>query len=403
MNIEERDITTIYPYERNPRINDQAVDAIVKSIQQFGFNSPIIIDANSVIICGHTRYKAAIQMGLEKVPVVVADNLTPEQVKAYRIADNKLAELATWNYDMLIAEIESLKDSGIDLSLLEFEIVDMNQPETLKEGKTDANAVPDKPEEAVSVRGEIYQLGEHRLMCGDSTNATDVALLMNGDSAKLYLTDPPYNVAVSCVAGKTIQNDDMSSEQFLVFLKSVFDQATTVMGDDCMVYIFYASVEYVNFHRAAAAAGIDIKQELFWIKKHFVLGRHDYHYKCEACMYGWKKGAHYAWYGQRQASNLFTYKKPNVNKDHPTPKPVEMLVDLLRNSSRRGEIVLDSFGGSGSTIIACEQTGRVCRAMELDEKYCDVIRKRYAEFINGEGCDWQSFTPAIKEDSSDGE
>ena len=398
MEIIERNIAEVFPYEKNPRVNDQAVDAIMKSISQFGFNSPIIVDSNGVIICGHTRYKAALRLGLQTVPVAVASELSPEQVKAYRIADNKLAELATWNYDMLISEIETLKDSGIDLSLLDFEIVDMNQPETLKEGKTDANAVPDKPEEAVSRRGEIYQLGEHRLMCGDSTSAVDMCLLMDGESANLYLTDPPYNVAVTCAAGKTIQNDNMSSSSFKAFLTNAFKTAAEVMDANCMLYIFFASIEHVNFHLAADEAGLDIKQELYWIKSHFILGHQDYHYKCEPCMYGWKRGGHYVWYGQRQASNLFRYKKPNVNKDHPTPKPVEMLVELIRNSSRRGEIVLDSFGGSGSTLIACEQTGRVCRAMELDEKYCDVIRKRYAEFINGEGCDWASLTPAISEE-----
>ena len=398
MEIIERNIAEVIPYEKNPRVNDQAVDAIMKSIQQFGFNSPIIVDSSGVIICGHTRYKAALRLGLTSVPVAVASELSPEQVKAYRIADNKLAELATWNYDMLIAEIETLKDSGIDLSLLDFEIVDMNQPETLKEGKTDANAVPDKPQDAVSVRGEVYQLGEHRLMCGDSTSPTDMLWLMKDDLAKLYLTDPPYNVAVTCAAGKTIQNDNMSDASFRSFLTEAFKTASVVMDENCMLYIFFASIEHVNFHLAADAAGLDIKQELYWIKSHFILGHQDYHYKCEPCMYGWKRGGHYVWYGPRQASNLFRYKKPNVNKDHPTPKPVEMLVELIRNSSRRGEIVLDSFGGSGSTIIACEQTGRVCRAMELDEKYCDVIRKRYAEFINGEGCDWESLTPAIKEE-----
>ena len=398
MEIIERNIAEVIPYEKNPRVNDQAVDAIMKSIQQFGFNSPIIVDSSGVIICGHTRYKAALRLGLTSVPVAVASELSPEQVKAYRIADNKLAELATWNYDMLIAEIETLKDSGIDLSLLDFEIVDMNQPETLKEGKTDANAVPDKPQDAVSVRGEVYQLGEHRLMCGDSTSPTDMLWLMKDDLAKLYLTDPPYNVAVTCAAGKTIQNDNMSDASFRSFLTEAFKTASVVMDENCMLYIFFASIEHVNFHLAADAAGLDIKQELYWIKSHFILGHQDYHYKCEPCMYGWKRGGHYVWYGPRQASNLFRYKKPNVNKDHPTPKPVEMLVELIRNSSRRGEIVLDSFGGSGSTIIACEQTGRICRAMELDEKYCDVIRKRYAEFINGEGCDWESLTPAIKEE-----
>ena len=397
MEIVELDVNSVIPYERNPRYNEQAVASLAQCIKLFGWTSPILLDENNVIICGHTRLKAALQLGMKKVPCIIAKGLTPEQVMAHRIADNRLAELTAWNYELLISESEYLKDAGFDLSWLNIEMVDVDMPDEVKEGKTDANAIPDVAEEVRSIPGEIYQLGEHRLMCGDASEESDLFDLMGNLKANLYLTDPPYNVNIKSENGNKIKNDSMSDARFYSFLDIVFQNVRKFLDKNCIFYIYYAAAEYVNFHLAARANDFEVKQELQWIKKHFVLGRHDYHYKSEPCMYGWVKGAQYVWYGARLASNLFKYKKPNVNKDHPTPKPVEMLIEFLKNSTKRGDIVLDSFGGSGSTLIACEQTGRKCRMMELDPKYCDVIRRRWAEFVYGDGCDWQEHTPVLKE------
>lgn len=401
MEIIELDINSVIPFDRNPRYNEQAVTTLAECIRQFGWTSPILLDENKVIICGHTRLKAAKQLGMKKVPCIIAKDLTPEQVMAHRIADNRLSELTAWNYELLISESEYLKEAGFDLSWLNIEMVDLDMPDEIKEGKTENDAIPEMSEAIVSVPGEIYKCGDHLLMCGDSMSEDDLYDLMGKSKANLYLTDPPYNVNIASENGKKIQNDDMSDSRFYAFLEIVFMNVIKFMDKNCIFYIYYAMAEFVNFHLAARAAGLEVKQELQWIKKHFVLGRHDYHYKSEPCMYGWLKGAQYVWYGARLASNLFKYKKPNVNKDHPTPKPVDMLIEFLKNSTKRGDIVLDSFGGSGSTMIACEQTGRKCRMMELDPKYCDVIRRRWAEFVYGEGCDWQQYTPTINKKDID--
>lgn len=399
MNIIEVEISRVKPYIHNPRFNDQAVDAVAKSIELYGWHSPIIVDKDYCIIAGHTRLKAAQKLELDKVPVLVADHLSPEQVKEYRIADNKLAELATWNYELLLSEIESLQDSGLDLSLLDFEVVNLAEPieEVTKEGKTDPNQVPDNPVEPKSRLGALYKLGDHVLLCGDSTLKDDMAKVMGGESAVLYLVDPPYNVALQGSTGLKIKNDDMSDEKFFEFLNSAFRCAASGMEPGAVFYIYHSDSEAINFRQTCALNDLDVQETLYWVKNSFVLGRFDYHYQTESCLYGWKKGGQYRWFGDRQQSNLLRYNKPKANPDHPSPKPVEMLVYLIKNSSKPGDLVLDNFGGSGSTLIACEQTGRRCRMIELDEKYCDVIRRRWAEFTAGEGCDWEALTPEIKE------
>lgn len=399
MNIVEVEISRVKPYIRNPRFNDQAVDAVAKSIELYGWHSPIIVDKDYCIIAGHTRLKAAEKLGLSVIPILVADHLTPEQVKEYRIADNKLAELATWNYELLLSEIESLQDSGLDLSLLDFEIVDLAEPipDVVKEGKTDPNQVPDNPVEPKSKLGALYQLGNHILLCGDSTLKDDMAKVMRGEQAVLYLVDPPYNVALQGSTGLKIKNDDMSDEKFFEFLNSAFRCASSGLVPGAAFYIYHSDSEAINFRLTCALNDLEVQETLYWVKNSFVLGRFDYHYQTESCLYGWKKGGQYRWFGERQQSNLLRYNKPKANPDHPSPKPVEMLVYLIKNSSKPGDLVLDNFGGSGSTLIACEQTGRRCRMIELDEKYCDVIRRRWAEFVHGEGCDWESLTPAITE------
>lgn len=394
-------VSEIHPYEKNPRFNDDAVDAVAKSIQEFGWRSPIVVDKDMVIVCGHTRLKAAIKLGLTEVPVHVAADLTPEQIQAFRIADNKTGEISEWNYDLLPLEIRELQNADYDLSLLGFDTEELDRllnggdDKTVTDGETEPDAVPEVPETAESVRGTCYRLGEHILLCGDSTRHEDIAKLMQEEKADLYLVDPPYNVALTGSNGLTIQNDNMEDGKFREFLNGAFACASSVLKPGGSFYIFHSDSESSNFRLAARDNDLEVHETLYWIKNSFVLGRFDYHYQSESCLYGWKPGASHNWYSDRCQCNLLNFDKPKCNDVHPSMKPVEMLVYLIQNSSRRGEIVLDNFGGSGSTLIACEQTGRKCRMVELDEKYCDVIRRRWAEFKYGKGCDWKLLTPAI--------
>lgn len=402
MQILMKPIGEIHPYDKNPRNNDEAVDAVAKSIKEFGWRAPIVVDKNMVIVAGHTRMKAALKLGLTEVPVHVAEDLTEEQIQAYRIADNKTGEIAEWNYDLLPIELKELQAGGFDMSLLGFDTSELEKllsdvNDEVAEGETDADVVPEVPEEAASKPGEVYMLGEHRLMCGDSTKKEDTEKLMGSDLAVLYLTDPPYNVAVQGSTGLTIANDDMPTEEFRMFLDGAFQAAAGVLAPGTSFYIFHSDSESANFRLAAKDAGLEVHETLYWVKNALVLGRFDYHYITESCLYGWTPGAPHRWFSDRCQTNALKFDKPQRNPVHPTSKPVEMLVYLVKNSSARGDIVLDNFGGSGSTLIACEQTGRLCRIMELDPKYCDVIRRRWAEFTHGEGCDWQSLTPAVTE------
>ena len=401
MEIINMKLSDIHPYERNPRINDAAVEAVAKSIKEFGFKNPIILDKEHVIIAGHTRYRAARQLGLTEVPCVIAGDLTPEQVKAFRIADNKTAEIAEWNYELLPLELRALQDAQFDMSLLGFDTVELEKllssGDDVTEGETEPDAVPEIPEVAVSHRGEVYQLGEHRLICGDSTSQDDTGKLMAGEMVGLYLVDPPYNVALTGSTGLTIQNDDMGDSQFREFLTKAFMAAATGIKPGVSLYSFHSDSESANFRLASRDAGLDVHQTLYWVKNSFVLGRFDYHYQSESILYGWKAGEAHRWFNDRCQTNILNFDKPKRNDVHPSMKAVEMLVYLVKNSSARGDTVLDNFGGSGSTLIACEQTGRKCRMMELDPRYCDVIRRRWAEFVHGEGCDWQSLTPLAEE------
>jgi len=402
MNIELRNINEVKPYEKNPRINEGAVEAVAKSIKEFGFRQPLVIGADGVIICGHTRLKAAKKMGLEKVPVHVATDLSPEQIKAFRIADNKTGEIAEWDYELLPIELSELQGMDFDLSLLGFDTSELEQlmngteDDVVTDGMTDPNEVPETPEEPVSKKGEIYQLGNHRLMCGDSTSPDDVKALMNGELADLLVQDPPYNVAYENDAGMTIQNDDMADSEFLDFLTSAFKNAVGMMKEGASYYIFHADSEGYNFRGACIAAGLKVRQCLVWKKDSFVMGRQDYHWAHEPILYGWKDGAAHSWHSDRKQTTVLEFARPKKSELHPTTKPVEMLIYLIKNSSKKGDLVTDLFGGSGSSLIAAEQTGRKAHLMELDEKYCDVIRKRWAEFVHGENCDWANLTPTIK-------
>jgi site-specific DNA-methyltransferase (adenine-specific) len=399
MQIELRNINEIKPYEKNPRINDGAVEAVANSIREFGWQVPIVVDKDGIIICGHTRLLSAKHLGLEQVPVHVATDLSPEQVKAYRIADNKTAEIAEWDYDLLPIELAELQDMDFDLSLLGFDTSELdkilNGDDMVTAGQTDPDEVPETPEIPVSKRGEIYQLGPHRLMCGDATNSVDVEALMDGETVDLLLEDAPYNVNYEGGTGMTIQNDNMGDSEFRNFLTDAFKCAYDVMKPGASFYLFHSDTEGYNFRGACRDANLKLRECLVWVKDTLVLGRQPYHWRHEPLIFGWKDGAAHSWYSDRKQTTVLEFDRPKKSELHPTTKPVEMLIYLIKNSSQRNELIADFFGGSGSTLIAAEKTGRKAYLMELDEKYCDVIRKRWAEFVHGENCDWQTLTPII--------
>jgi len=426
------------PYEGNPRLNDAAVEAVWASIDEFGWRQPLVVDRDNVIIVGHTRWKAAMAHGCQLVPVVVAEDLTEAQVKAYRIADNRTGELSEWDFTLLPIELEDLKKMDFQMddfgfSDAEFEAL-LRERDPVTDGRTDPDRVPEASDPPASRRGEVYLLGAHRLICGDATDVEDVRKLLAGALADLWLTDPPYNVAVENSSGLKIMNDNMAAGQFEQFLKKAFCAAVTALRPGAAFYIFHSDNYGLTFRQAVDFAGLTLRQNLIWAKNGFTLGRQDYQWAHEACLYGWKSGAAHSWFNDRsqrtiididgqpftrredgryqlKVGNRFFVIEPDAvcveenttvipqNKPakcdlHPTMKPVEMLIRLLKNSTRRGEVIFDDFGGSGSTAIAAEQTGRRAFLMELDEHYADVIRKRWAEFKYGEGCDWRSLTPA---------
>lgn len=372
-------VSELIPYINNPRNNDNAVDAVASSIKNFGFKVPIVVDSNNEIINGHTRLKAAQKLGLETVPVIVADDLTPEQVKAFRLADNKVGEIATWNDEMLAIELGELAEIDFDMTEFGFELEE--EKEVIED--EDFDATPS--EEPTSKLGDIYQLGRHRLMVGDSTNCEEVKALMGEQKADLLLTDPPYNVAYQ---GKTedaltIENDSKSDADFHLFLVDVFEAAKSVMKKGAAFYCWYASSEVVNFRTSIEEAGFMVKQELIWNKNVMVLGRQDYQWKHEPCLYGWLEGASHSWYSGRNQTTVLNFDKPQRNGDHPTMKPVALFDYQMQNSSKQGDIVLDLFGGSGTTMIAAEQNGRNAYLMEFDPRYADVIIRRWEE-LTGE-------------------
>ena len=390
-------IADLKPYPNNPRVNDEAVAGVVASIREYGFIGAIIVNRDLVIINGHTRVKAMKEIGAESIPAIVVDHLTPEQEKALRIADNKTGEVAKWDMDLLKAEMKALQEAGFDMGALGFDTSELDEllGGTADEmGQTDPDDAPEAPEVAMSKPGEMYVLGQHLLLCGDSTRREDVAKVAGDGTVDCWLTDPPYNVSYEGSNGLTIQNDSMEDTKFREFLRNAFGCAEKAMKPGAAFYVFHADSEGYNFRGACFDVGLRVRECLVWKKNALVLGRQDYQWIHEPCLYGWKEGASHTWYGDRAQTTVMEFNKPKKNDVHPTMKPTEMLVYLLKNSTKRGDVVLDTFGGSGSTIIACQQTGRVCRCVELDPKYCDVIRRRWAEHVHGEGCDWQTLTPA---------
>ncbi|MFK4916538.1 DNA modification methylase [Lactococcus petauri] len=383
MQIENKNIEELIPYINNPRNNDEAVDAVASSIKNFGFKVPIVIDGQNEIITGHTRYKAAKKLGLKEVPTIKASDLSPEQVKAFRLADNKVSEIATWDIEALnieLAEISAM-ELDLDMSDLGFEEI-----EAIKEVEEDEEFDPTPPEDPISQLGEIYQLGRHRLMVGDSTDKVQVESLMGGELADMLLTDPPYNVAYQGATkdALTIQNDNKSSGEFYLFLRNAFTAAKAVMKKGGAFYCWYASSEVVNFHNALIDSEFMVKQELIWNKNQMVLSRQDYHWKHEPCLYGWLAGDSHNWYSNRKQTTVLDFDKPQRNAEHPTMKPVKLFDYQIQNSSKPGDIILDLFGGSGTTLIAAEQNKRCAYLMEYDPRYADVIIKRWEELTGNE-------------------
>ena len=381
--IEWRSVDKLIPYAKNARTHsDEQVAQIAGSIKEFGFNNPVLVDKDNSVIAGHGRLMAARKLGMDKVPVVELEHLTESQRKAYVLADNRIALNSGWDTSMLSLELQDLKDD-IDLSLLGFDPDELDallNPIEETEGLTDEDAVPDVPDEPKTKLGDIYILGNHRLMCGDSCSIDAVEKLTNGQLIDIFVTDPPYNVAYEGSNGLKIKNDDMSDDKFRQFLADAFIAASVVMKPGAVFYIWHADIEGYNFRGACRDAKFKVRQCLIWNKDSLVMGRQDYHWKHEPCLYGWKDGAAHLWAADRKQSTIIQCKKPRKNDIHPTMKPVELMEYQILNNTKGADIVLDLFGGSGSTLIAAEKLGRKSCLMELDPKYCDVIVQRWEDF-----------------------
>jgi DNA modification methylase len=381
MNIVMKKTTDLIEYENNPRNNESAVDAVYNSIKEFGFKVPIVITSDNVIIAGHTRLKASIKLGLDKVPCIIADDLTEDQIKAYRLVDNKTAEFATWDLEKLEEEL-----LNIDMSLLDFGFEDFDGDIPDNAIDDDFDPLDELPEEPVSQRGDIFVLGKHRVMCGDSTIESDVKKLVNNEVIDMVFTDPPYNVDYEGTAGK-IQNDKMDNNSFYEFLFKAFSNMSESIKKGGSIYVCHADTEGINFRNAFTNAGFKQASTLIWVKNSLVLGRQDYHWRHEPILYGWKEGAAHYFIDDRTQDTIWEYNKPRRNEEHPTMKPLELVGRAISNSSKPNELVLDLFGGSGSTLIAADQLKRTAYIMELDEKFVDVIIKRFIrhnENINDE-------------------
>jgi DNA modification methylase len=386
MNTTERfekvNIDRLVPYARNARTHSkEQILQLRASLREFGFVNPVIVDKDLNVIAGHGRILAAKEEGIAEVPCVFAEHLTEAQKRAYIIADNRLALNAGWDAEMLSVELADLQATDFDISLLGFDDAELNKllggVEDVKEDDFDVEGELAKP--AITKAGDLWLLGQHRLVCGDSTKAETFSLLMDGKLANLVVTDPPYNVNYEGTAGK-IKNDNMTGQKFYQFLLEAFTLTEKAMAKDASIYVFHADTEGLNFRKAFSEAGFYLSGTCIWKKQSLVLGRSPYQWQHEPILFGWKKGGKHAWYSDRKQSTIWEFDKPRKNTVHPTMKPVPLVAYPILNSSMTGCIVLDPFGGSGSTMIACEQTGRICHTVELDEKFCEVIVKRYIEF-----------------------
>ena len=382
MKIETRQITEVKPYANNPRQNDDAVEAVAESIRRFGFRQPLVVDADGVIVAGHTRFRAAQRLGLATVPVHVATDLTPDEVRAYRLTDNKTAELASWDDAMLSIELDALRGAGIDWTLLGFdeeELAKLLAPAGT-EGLTDPDAVPEEPADPITKPGDLWLLGKHRLLCGDSTSATDVARLLDGAVPALMVTDPPYGVEYdpewrmdAGLTGNTarmgkVMNDDRAD----------WTEAWKLFPGD-VAYVYHAGVFASTVQQSLERAGFAIRAQIIWAKDRLALSRGDYHWQHEPCWYAVREGGKGHRTDDRTQTTLWSIPaRDDAGHGHGTQKPVECMERPVRN--HLADLVYEPFAGSGTTVIACERTGRTCMAMELDPGYCDVVVRRWEDF-----------------------
>lgn len=405
------DVEELIPYARNARTHSSAqITQIAASIKEFGFLAPIVIAEDNTILCGHGRFYAAQKLGLKKIPCVKESHLTEAQKRAYIIADNKLSINAGWDDELLAVELSDLQGEGVDLSITGFdkkELADLFDDKSKSDVEDDGYDLSAALEKAAFVqRGDIWTVGRHRLMCGDATSADDVAALMGGKRANLLLTDPPYGVSFKSSSGLTIQNDSIKDEDFYCFLKSAFSAAVDCLEKGAAAYIFHADTEGLNFRRAFVDAGFHLAGCCIWVKDSLVLGRSDYQWQHEPVLYGFLQNGKHSWYSDRKQTTIWNFAKPKKNANHPTSKPLDLLSYPIQNSSQENAIVLDTFGGSGSTLMACELTNRICYTMELDEKYASVILRRYVDdtgrpddvFVerNGERIPYASLAKAVE-------
>jgi DNA modification methylase len=428
--IQQWPVEKVFPYKRNPRHNEDAVEKVAASIKEFGFRQPIVVDKDSVIIVGHTRLLAALRLGMKEVPVLVAADLSPAQVKAYRLADNRVHEEAEWDEELLALELGDLSKLGFGLEKTGFDVDEINELLQLEQGGllpgAEEDAVPETPAKPITRPGDLIALGKHRLICGDSTDPFVIEKLFAGARADAVFTDPPYNVNYEGAAGK-IKNDNLADAKFRLFLLRSFAVMYRMLNDGAAVYVCHADTEGENFRGTFREAGFKLSGCLVWVKDALVLGRSDYQWQHEPILYGWKPTAAHRWYGDRKSTTVsefmltapLTEVEPNVyrlrlgeewfqirgekltiqelattvtriarpkkNEDHPTMKPVALIDKMLRNSTKKKDLVFDPFGGSGSTMISSEKLGRTAYLCELEPKFCDVILARWEQATGKKG------------------
>lgn len=388
MEILKLKISDLKQHPKNPRKHPkELLERLKRSIEEYGFTNPVLVSKDNKILAGHARCKAAKELGISEVPVIRLD-FEGAKADAYVIIDNKLNELSEWDIPLLESLIKDIEKSDFDVTLTGFDLTEIDElfsKSDDKEGKDDGYDVTKALEEASFVnRGDVWLLGKHRLLCGDATNSEDVKALMDGKKANLILTDPPYNVDFESANGLKIKNDKQDSEKFYNFLLSSFKNMASSLADGGSAYIFHADTEGLNFRKAFIDAGFHLSGVCIWEKNSFVMGRSPYQWGHEPILYGWLKTGKHKWYAGRAESTIWRYDKPKKNADHPTMKPIPLLCYPIKNSSSVNSIVLDTFGGSGSTLIACQQMDRICYAMELDPKYASVIIRRYIELCGSD-------------------
>ena len=379
------DIKDLIPYARNARTHsDEQVAQIAASIKEFGFLSPIIISKDNTILCGHGRFYAAQKLGLEKVPCIKEEYLTETQKRAYILADNKLSLNAGWDNEMLAIELSELQNENFDLGLTGFDVSELEDligkdSSDVEDDDYDLDAALEKA--AFVQRGDVWNVGRHKLMCGDATSSEDVNTLMEDKKANLIVTDPPYNVAFESSDGLSIKNDKMENTKFYEFLLAAFKNMADHLEKGGAAYVFHADTEGLNFRKAFIDAGFHLSGCCIWVKNSLVLGRSDYQWQHEPVLYGFLQNGKHYWSAKagRSQTTIWNFDKPKKNKNHPTSKPLDLLAYPINNSSQENAIIIDTFGGSGSTLMTCEKTNRICYMMELDEKYASVILRRYVE------------------------